>query len=203
MMASPRNSSLTYRSTSRIASVLEERSVTNAPPVRPQASRTETPGVEKETASATLPWFTTKNVTTRAKNGTREKVNSSRLTLPPRLVYTSPPSPTASMYCAVLNHTRIAGLWRTNVSTRSAVTPLTSIAHGWPRIATEARNGMKATEVLTFAKGILKKNESLTMLRSANAATAFQKRDGNGPGGCQMGRTNRHAEANVTAPTRR
>jgi len=107
------------------------------------------------------------------------------------------------MYCAVLNHTRIAGLCRTNVSTRSAVTPLTSIGHGWSRIATEAKNGINATEVLTFAKGIMKKNESLTMLRSANAATAFQKRDGNGAGGCQLGRTNRHAEANVTAPTKR
>ncbi len=60
---------------------------------------------------------------------------------------------------------------------------------------------MKPTDVLTFAKGILKKNESLIMLRRAKAASAFQKREGNGPAGCQGTRSSKQAEATVTAPT--
>ena len=107
------------------------------------------------------------------------------------------------MYCAVLNHTLIVGLRRTNVSTIRAVSPLIAIGHGWPRIATEARKGMNPTEVFTFANGILKKNESLMMPRSANAVRAFQKREGNGPGACQSGITSKQADANVTAPTQR
>src|SRR5213596_1310069 len=107
------------------------------------------------------------------------------------------------MYCAVLNHTLIAGLRRTNVSTMRAVSPLTAIGHGWPRIATEARNGMNPTDVLTFANGILKKNESLTIPNTANAARAFQNREGKGPEGCHSGRSSKQHEANVTAPTQR
>src|SRR5712691_9060252 len=107
------------------------------------------------------------------------------------------------MYCAVLNQTRIVGFRRTNASTMRAVTPLTNIGQGWPRIATEAKKGMNPTEVFTFANGIRKKKESLTIPRRVNAARAFKKREGNGPKGCQSGRTNRQAEANVTAPTHR
>src|SRR5256885_12838357 len=107
------------------------------------------------------------------------------------------------MYCAVLNHTLIVGLRRTNVSTISAVSPLISIGHGWPRIATDARKGMNPTEVLTFANGILKKKESLTMPRRAKAAKAFQKREGKGSMGCHSGRNRSAPEARVTAPTKR
>src|SRR3989441_4807530 len=107
------------------------------------------------------------------------------------------------MYCAVLNHTLIAGLRRTNVSTMRAVSPLTAIGHGWPRIATEAKKGMNPTDVFTFANGMRKKNESLTIPSNANAARAFQKREGNGPEGCHSGRSNRQADATVTAPTQR
>src|SRR2546426_5506240 len=82
------------------------------------------------------------------------------------------------MYCAVLNQTRIVGFRRTNASTMKAVTPLTSIGQGWPRIATEAKKGMNPTEVFTFANGMRKKNESLTIPSNANAARAFQKREG-------------------------
>src|SRR2546421_10267169 len=105
------------------------------------------------------------------------------------------------MYCAVLNHTLIVGLRRTNVSTIRAVSPLIAIGHGWPRIATEAKKGMNPTEVFTFANGIRKKNESLTIPSSANAARAFQKREGNGPEGCHSGRSRKQADANVIAPT--
>ena len=102
-----------------------------------------------------------------------------------------------------MNQTRIAGFRRTNVSTTSAVTPLASMAHGCPRMGTEARKGMNPTEVLTFAKGSRKKKESLTMPKQAKAARAFQKREGNGPASCQSGRTRTATEANVTAPTKR
>src|SRR5690349_9126794 len=132
-----------------------------------------------------------------------EKEKLSKLTLPPRLVYTSPPSPVASMYCAVLNQMRIVGFRRTNASTTKAVTPLANIGQGWPRIATEAKNGMNPTEVFTFANGIRKKNESLTIPSSANAARAFQKGEGNGAEGCHSGRSSKQADANVTAPTQR
>jgi len=62
---------------------------------------------------------------------------------------------------------------------------------------------MNPTEVLTLANGILKKNESLIMLRSAKAARAFQKRDGNGPAGCHCTSSSKEAEATVTAATKR
>src|SRR5256885_9772230 len=93
------------------------------------------------------------------------------------------------MYCAVLNQIRIVGFRRTNASTMKAVTPLTNIGQGWPRTATEAKNGMNPTEVFTLANGIRKKNESLTIPSSAKAARAFQKRPGNGPEGCHSGRS--------------
>src|SRR5256885_11252342 len=80
------------------------------------------------------------------------------------------------MYCAVLNQIRIVGFRRTNASTMKAVTPLTNIGQGWPRTATEAKNGMNPTEVFTLANGIRKKNESLTIPSSAKAARAFQDR---------------------------
>ena len=69
-------------------------------------------------------------------------------------------------------------------------------------MATDAMNGMKPTEVLTRANGILKKNESLMMLRSANAAKAFQKREGKGPGLCQGAENRITADAAVTAAMR-
>lgn len=62
---------------------------------------------------------------------------------------------------------------------------------------------MNPTDVFTFANGILKKNESLIMLRMVKAASAFQKRDGNGPAGCQGSKSSKQAEATVTAPTNR
>jgi len=62
---------------------------------------------------------------------------------------------------------------------------------------------MNPTDVFTFAKGILKKNESLTIPRRAKAARAFQNREGKGPAGCQSSRSNKQAEATVTAPTKR
>jgi hypothetical protein len=62
---------------------------------------------------------------------------------------------------------------------------------------------MNPTDVFTFANGILKKKESLTIPSTANAARAFQNRDGNGPAGCHSGRNKRLAEASVTAPTQR
>jgi len=65
----------------------------------------------------------------------------------------------------------------------------------------DAKNGMKPTDVLTRAKGILKKNESQIMLRRVNAAKAFQKRDGNGAGLCQVTDNRIPADAAVTAPT--
>ncbi len=61
---------------------------------------------------------------------------------------------------------------------------------------------MKPTEVLTRAKGILKKKESLMTLRRVNAAKAFQNRDGNGPGLCHVMDNKMAADAAVTAPTR-
>jgi hypothetical protein len=61
---------------------------------------------------------------------------------------------------------------------------------------------MNPTDVLTLANGILKKNESLTMLRIAKAASAFQKRDGKGPAGCHGSKSSKQAEATVTAPTK-
>jgi len=69
-------------------------------------------------------------------------------------------------------------------------------------MATDAMNGMNPTEVLTRANGILKKNESLMMLRSANAAKAFQKREGKGPGLCQGAEKRITADAAVTAAMR-
>jgi hypothetical protein len=80
--------------------------------------------------------------------------------------------------------------------------PLANMGQGCARITTDAKNGMKPTDVLTRANGILKKNESLMMLKSVNAANAFQNREGNGPGFCH-GKTKKiAADAAVTAPTR-
>ena len=61
---------------------------------------------------------------------------------------------------------------------------------------------MKPTDVLTRANGILKKNESLMTLRRVKAAKAFQNREGNGPGLCQLTDNRMTADAAVTAPTR-
>src|SRR5258708_13530173 len=107
------------------------------------------------------------------------------------------------MYWAVLYQTLIGGFRRTNASTVSAVKPLTSMAHGRSNIATEAKKGMKTTEVFTLANGILKKNESLMMLRRVNAAKAFQKRDGNGPGLCQSAVARSPTERMLTPPPTR
>jgi hypothetical protein len=62
---------------------------------------------------------------------------------------------------------------------------------------------MNPTEVLTFANGILKKNESLTIPSKANAANPFQNREGNGPGACHAGIRNKQTDVSVTAPTNR
>src|SRR6266550_4514329 len=105
------------------------------------------------------------------------------------------------MYCAVLNQIRMAGLWRTNVSTTSAVAPAISIGHGWPNTATDAMNGMNPTEVLAPPKGVRKKNESLTMPRMANAAHPFQNLEGKGPATCHGSVARRRMAATVTAPT--
>jgi hypothetical protein len=69
-------------------------------------------------------------------------------------------------------------------------------------MATDARKGMNPTDVLTRANGILKKKESLMMLRRVNAANAFQKREGNGPGSCQGTEYRIATDAAVTAPRR-
>jgi len=61
---------------------------------------------------------------------------------------------------------------------------------------------MNPTDVLTRANGILKKKESLMMLRRVKAANAFQNREGNGAGLCQVTDSRTAAEAAVTAPTR-
>src|SRR5690349_11079910 len=105
------------------------------------------------------------------------------------------------MYCAVLNQILMRGLRRTNVSTTIAVDPAITIGHGWPKSTTDARKGMNPTEVLTLAKGILKKNESLTMPSRANAAKPFQKREGNGPGSCHSPSISKPPDASETAHT--
>src|SRR5437667_5280656 len=93
------------------------------------------------------------------------------------------------------------GLRRTKVSTTRAVNPLSTIGHGWPKRGTDARKGMKPTEVLTLANGIRKKNESLTIPSRANAAKPFQNRDGNGPGSCHSPSTSKQTDATETAHT--
>ncbi len=84
------------------------------------------------------------------------------------------------MYCAVLNQTRRGGLLRTNLSTIRPVMPPITMGHGWGNSGIEARIGMKETEVLTLANGIVNENESLTIPRMTNAPTAFQNSEGIG-----------------------
>src|SRR5713101_9789497 len=124
------------------------------------------------------------------------------LTTPPSLAYARDAKPVASMYCAVLNQTRTVGLWRTNVSTTSAVRPAITIGHGCGKSSIEAMSGMKPTDVVTLANGngILNENESHTIPRTAKAARAFQSR---GAGRTHSGKKRRAVLARVTRPTRR
>src|SRR2546423_1575235 len=119
---------------------------------------------------------------TRHANGSGRKANLSKLTDPPKAVYTQEQSPEASMNCAVLNQTRIRGLWRTKVSATNAVTPPINMGHGCWNRATDAMKATKDTEVRTFATGIVNENDSLTIPRITNAAIAFQNLEGNGAG---------------------
>src|SRR6266699_1432743 len=141
--------------------------------MRSHDSLTDTP-LLKATAKATLPWFTTKNVMTSPANGPAENLNSLTFGCPPSPVYTSPLAPVASMNCAVLNQTRMAGLCRTNVSTITAVSPAISIGHGCSNRATDAIKGTKPTDVLTFANEILRNEESESTPKSANNAMALR-----------------------------
>src|SRR2546422_11426180 len=86
------------------------------------------------------------------------------------------------MNWAVLNQTRISGLWRTKESATNAVSPPINTGHGCWNRATDAMKGTKDTEVLTFATGIVNENDSLAIPRIRNAAMAFQNLDGNGAG---------------------
>ena len=88
------------------------------------------------------------------------------------------------------------------MSTKHAVTPLITIGHGWSNSNTEAKSGMKLTDVLTFANGILRKNESLRMPRIANAARAFQYREGKGPGHAHSPLRRRKPAAETTTAIR-
>src|SRR5574341_2262550 len=86
-------------------------------------------------------------------------------------------NPTASIYWAVLNHTLMSGLCRTTVSTTAAVSPPIRIDHGWPKSGTEARKGMKATELLTFANEILSEEVSHAIPNRAKATTPFRSEE--------------------------
>src|SRR5436190_18093835 len=105
------------------------------------------------------------------------------------------------MYCAVLNQTLTAGLWRTRDSTTRAVTPATSIGQGCRNSGTDAMRGMNPTDVLTFANGRRDENESQTIPRIAKAASAFQNFDGNGVGTSHPTKTKRLTAATETTPT--
>src|SRR2546425_6321336 len=67
---------------------------------------------------------------TRQAKGSGKKLNLSKLTDPPRAVKTQAQRPEASMNWAVLNQTRISGLWRTKVSATKAVSPPINIGQG-------------------------------------------------------------------------
>src|SRR6266516_109280 len=101
--------------------------------------------------------------------------------------------PTASIYWAMLNHTRTRVLRRTNVSTMNVVSPLISIGQGCSKSITEASNGIKATEAFTSpepGRVILRKDESQTIPKTANAASPFQYFASPDGGRDQTGRKN-------------
>src|SRR6266487_4321773 len=67
------------------------------------------------------------------------------------------------------------------------------IGHGCPNKQTDARKGMKATELLSFAKGtraIGKNQESQAIARAVKARRAFQNRELCGSGTSHSGATN-------------
>src|SRR6266513_3012764 len=136
---------------------------------------------------------------TRQAKGSGKKLNLSKLTDPPRAVYTQAQRPEASMNWAVLNQTRISGLWRTKVSATNAVSPPINIGQGCGNRATDAMKGTKDTEVRTFATGIVNENDSLTIPRITNAAMAFQNLDGNGAGISHSRSASTHSVAPDTA----
>src|SRR6266576_342502 len=104
------------------------------------------------------------------------------------------------MYWAVLNHTRIAGLCRTSVSTTTAVTPAISIGQGCSNNATDAMNGTKPTDVLTLASEMRRNDESERTPRRANSATALKvSRESKTPCPCS-GKKIATAAATDTAP---
>jgi len=64
---------------------------------------------------------------------------------------------------------RIAGFFRTNVSTVSAVTPLMSIGEGCSNSSTEEMKGTKATELLMLANEIRRNAVSQRRASAVNA----------------------------------
>src|SRR5712664_3399757 len=67
------------------------------------------------------------------------------------------------------------------------------IGHGCPNRQTDARKGMKATELLSFAKGTRamgKNQESQAIARSVKARRPFQNREFCESGTCHSGATN-------------
>ena len=98
------------------------------------------------------------------------------------------------------------GCFRLRASVTAAVTPLITIGQGCAKRGTDARSGMKATELVIFAKGTrdtVKKNESQAIPRTKNATTPFQNREGENAGRNHSGRMNTANAAAVTAATRR
>src|SRR6266540_2490711 len=94
-------------------------------------------------------------------------------------MYTIPPNPTPSMYCAVLNTARIRLLRRTMTCETSPVTNAIAIGQGGANNIADARNGMNTTEEPTRAletRGLGRNEESLAIPRIVNAISAFQKR---------------------------
>src|SRR6266550_2573113 len=119
---------------------------------------------------------------TRQAKGSGKKLNLSKLTDPPRAVYTQAQRPEASMNWAVLNQTRISGLWRTKVSATNAVSPPINIGQGCGNRATDAMKGTKESEVRRWASGSGNEKGSLTIAGVRNAAMAGQNLDGEGAG---------------------
>src|SRR6185503_1708551 len=118
--------------------------------MRDHASRIEM-SVATETAKATVPWLTTKNTTTIRAKAVKLTRTASEPTYPPKVVYSSPPNPTNSMYCAALNVARTSALRRTTKCATNPVTPAMTIGQGGANKSTEAKNGMNTTEEPTYA----------------------------------------------------
>src|SRR5881296_2394654 len=103
------------------------------------------------------------------------------------------------MNWAVLNQTRISGLWRTKVSATNAVSPPINIGQGCGNRATDAMKVTNDTEVRTFATGIVNENDSLTIPSMTKAAMAFQNLDGNSVGISHSGSASTQSVATDTA----